>query len=259
MSVKNWSVVALVGALTLSLVTTVRAEEGHTANLELRVWQSTRDAQTVFVRARLEGARWDALGPVPLDLSGLSSSGAYRYGDITGGVALPLELEPFTVNMEIRVWQGARNAGILYISARHEGGRWDTLGTTRVDMGGLNSRGTFRYGGITLPVPVPGPVSPSAPVEPPGTIRFSPELTEPDRERITGYVRYTEQILAYRFGAEVQPYTLYAAEDWRDAHDLLIDHGESPDSRANDLAAVVHPYPPTSFCSTAAVAASTLR
>ena len=61
-----------------------------------------------------------------------------------------------SANVEVRVWQSTSDANGLYISARPEGGSWATLGTIPLDMSGLNSRETFRYGDITLPVPVPG-------------------------------------------------------------------------------------------------------
>lgn len=63
--------------------------------------------------------------------------------------------------VEVRVWQSVSNAHNLHISARPEGGSWSTLGTTRLDMSGLSSRGTFTYGDITVAVPLagePGPV-----------------------------------------------------------------------------------------------------
>ncbi|MCY4391870.1 MAG: hypothetical protein OXE43_07440 [Chloroflexi bacterium] len=34
-----------------------------------------------------------------------------------------------TVTVEVRVWQSTSDAERLYISARPQGGRWDTLGT----------------------------------------------------------------------------------------------------------------------------------
>ena len=61
-----------------------------------------------------------------------------------------------------------------------------------------------------------------------GVIHFSRELTESQRERITNDVRYTEQILADRFGVEHYRYTLYVAKDWSDAYDLLTEHERSP-------------------------------
>ena len=51
------------------------------------------------------------------------------------------------------MWQSTEEAEDLYISARPESGSSRTLGTIPLDMSGLNSRGTFRYGDITVAVP----------------------------------------------------------------------------------------------------------
>lgn len=66
------------------------------------------------------------------------------------------------------------------------------------------------------------------PIRPPGELHFSPELTKADRERVTSDVRAFEQLLADRFGVQQDPYTLYVAEDWRDMHALMIEHGQVP-------------------------------
>ena len=68
-------------------------------------------------------------------------------------VAVTVAQSDSTANVEIRVWQSMEDAESLYISARPEGGRWGE--TTALDMSGLNSRETFRYGDITLAVPLP--------------------------------------------------------------------------------------------------------
>ena len=76
---------ALVGALTLSLVAVVAAQDS-TANVEVRVWQSTREAESLYISARPEGGNWNTLGTIPLDMSGLNSRETFRYGDITVSV-----------------------------------------------------------------------------------------------------------------------------------------------------------------------------
>lgn len=86
MKVKNWIIVALIGALTLSLVAVVAAQDTSTANVEVRVWQSTEDAESLYVSARPEGGSWRTLGTIPLEMSGLNSRQTFRYGDITVGV-----------------------------------------------------------------------------------------------------------------------------------------------------------------------------
>ena len=58
------------------------------AGVELRVWQHVRDAERIYVSARPVGGDWRTLGTIPLPLDdGHSSSGSYRYGDLT--VAVP--------------------------------------------------------------------------------------------------------------------------------------------------------------------------
>lgn len=54
----------------------------------MRVWQSRSDANALYISARPEGGSWGTLGTIPLDMSGVSSSGVYRYGDIA--LAVPL-------------------------------------------------------------------------------------------------------------------------------------------------------------------------
>ena len=95
---KNWLLVALIGALTLSLVAAVAAQDS-TANVEVRVWQSTGDAERLYISARPDGGSWDTLGTIPLDMSGLNSRGTFRYGDITVAVPLPADpSEPLTID-----------------------------------------------------------------------------------------------------------------------------------------------------------------
>jgi len=152
----------------------------YTAGVDVRVWQSVADDSSLHISARPDGGSWQTLGTIPLDMSGLNSRGTYRYGDITVGVELPgiapppstttptntdsgepapppdpsPDPEPVTVNVEVRVWQSTADSRSLYISARQEDGDWGALGTVPVDMSGLNSRGTFRYGDIAIEVEV---------------------------------------------------------------------------------------------------------
>ncbi len=124
---------------------------GSTGAIEVRVWQDVQDANGIRVSARATGGSWATLGTTPLGMSGLTERGTYRYGDTLGEV--PLTDRSATV--EVRVWQGTINPRTLYISARVERGSWATLGTVRLDMSGLNERGTYRYGDISLEVPLP--------------------------------------------------------------------------------------------------------
>ena len=64
------------------------------ASVEVRVWQSVRDARVLYVSARPAGGSWRTLGTIPLDMSGLSQSGRYRFGDIAIDVPLPAAPTP---------------------------------------------------------------------------------------------------------------------------------------------------------------------
>ena len=83
------------------------AAQESTANVEVRVWQKISDWRSIYVSARPEGGDWGTLGTIPLPLDdGYSSSGNYRYGDIT------------VEGVEVRVWQEVSDSGRIYISAR---------------------------------------------------------------------------------------------------------------------------------------------
>ncbi len=58
--------------------------------VEVRVWQDTRNRESVFISARPAGGSWAVLGTIPLSLDdGLSSSRRFRYGDLALAVPLP--------------------------------------------------------------------------------------------------------------------------------------------------------------------------
>ena len=64
-------------------------------DVEVRVWQAVRDARNIYISARPEGGSWATLGTIPLPLDdGHSSSGRFRYGDITVEVPVPLPSAP---------------------------------------------------------------------------------------------------------------------------------------------------------------------
>ena len=60
-----------------------------TATVEVRVWQDVNNALSIYISARPEDGSWRTLGTIPLPLDdGHSSSGRFRYGDITVAVTL---------------------------------------------------------------------------------------------------------------------------------------------------------------------------
>ena len=58
-----------------------RSGAGGAVTVQVRVWQAVADAERLYISARAAGGSWRDLGTVPLDMSGLSASGRYRYGD----------------------------------------------------------------------------------------------------------------------------------------------------------------------------------
>lgn len=58
-------------------------------DVQVRVWQSVADAQSLYISARPEGGSWRALGTIPLDMSSLSSRGTFRFGDVALAARLP--------------------------------------------------------------------------------------------------------------------------------------------------------------------------
>ena len=141
-----------VAVVALGMAAGVDAQSGNTANVEVRVWQRVSDARALYISARPEGGSWRTLGTIPLGRGEASAyrtsaNGRFRYSDIT------------IAGVDVRVWQRTSNARSLYISARPRGGSWSTLGTIPLNMSGRS--GTFRYGDITVRVPLPGASTPA--------------------------------------------------------------------------------------------------
>ena len=158
---RNRIIAALVAILAVSAVVSVAIAQEEppdpapdpepvTANVEVRVWQDVNDARNIYISARPENGSWATLGTIPLPLDdGHSSSGRFRYGDISVGVPVGAA----TATVEVRVWQDVDNALSIYISARPEDGSWRTLGTIPLPLDdGHSSSGRFRYGDITVAV-----------------------------------------------------------------------------------------------------------
>ncbi len=67
----------------------IAAAQGAFTSVEVRVWQDTRDDRNLYLSARYEGGSWRTLGTVPVDVSRVSASGRWRYGDIVLTVPVP--------------------------------------------------------------------------------------------------------------------------------------------------------------------------
>ena len=88
---KNWLIAGIVVVIAIGGAV-VFAQSQRTANIEVRVWEDVNDPERNYISARPEGGSWRTLGTIPLPLTdGVSSSGRFRYGDITLAVPLPEE------------------------------------------------------------------------------------------------------------------------------------------------------------------------
>ena len=67
--------------------------------VEVRVWQRVTEPLRIFISARPVGGDWDVVGTIRLLLDdGHSTSGNYRYGDITVAVPLDTDAAPVVVS-----------------------------------------------------------------------------------------------------------------------------------------------------------------
>ncbi len=152
---RRLTLVALAAVLGLAAMATGAAQGEATARIEVRVWQDVGDELDIQISARPADGSWRTLGTVPLPLDdGFSSTGRYRYGDVSLDVVPRNWGSPLIV--EVRVWQGLQDSRNIYISARGSRGSWDTLGTVRLPLDdGLSSDRQLRFGDISLGVPLP--------------------------------------------------------------------------------------------------------
>ena len=181
--------VVLAGLAGIVGLTAAAEARNPVVTIEVRVWQDVNDARDFYISARPEGGSWGTLGTRALPLDGTSSSGRFRYGDIT--VTVPLEGGVAT-DVAVRVWQEVRGKRRVYISARPEGGSWGTLGTLPLPLdAGSSANGRFRYGDARLGLLTPRgePSWAQLPI-PPVTIAFHGDFSAEDRAR---YERLTRQ------------------------------------------------------------------
>ena len=142
-------IVLFAGLLTLSAALPASGQD-LTATVELRVWQRIEDPLQIYVSARHEAGSWAVLGTIPLPLDRENSWRTLRYGDTS--LEVPLASGNLTTNVGLRVWQRIQDPLQIYVSARHEAGSWAALGTIPLPLDRENSRGTLRYGDISLEV-----------------------------------------------------------------------------------------------------------
>ena len=203
--------VVLAGLAGIVGLTTAAEARNPVVTIEVRVWQDVNDARDFYISARPEGGSWGTQGTRALPLDGTSTSGRFRYGDIT--VTVPLEGGVAT-DVAVRVWQEVQGKRRVYISARPEGGSWETLGTLPLPLdAGSSANGRFRYGDARLGLLTPrGERSWAQLPIPPVTIAFHGDFSAEDRAR---YERLTRQeyervarFFATRHGVTVSDLTI---------------------------------------------------
>ena len=88
-NVSRWIIAAQALVIAVLAGLAIAAAQGAFSNVQVRVWQDARDDRNLYLSARYEGGSWRALGTVPVDMSRMSTSGRWRYGDITLTVPVP--------------------------------------------------------------------------------------------------------------------------------------------------------------------------
>ncbi|MXY36396.1 MAG: hypothetical protein F4Y54_06440 [Dehalococcoidia bacterium] len=144
---KRWLLAVLVAAVALPFVAheTTGAQPNATTPLQIVLWQDVDSPTDLALSVRPEGGLWRDLGTVPVELARVNSSRSYRYGDLV------------VAGVEIRVWQPASGLGRHFISARREGGDWYDVGTVPIVLTFRTDDGRYRYGNLTLSLPMPEP------------------------------------------------------------------------------------------------------
>ncbi|MXY36135.1 MAG: hypothetical protein F4052_08345, partial [Dehalococcoidia bacterium] len=72
--------------------------------VEVRVWQHHRDFERIYISARPASGSWATLGTILLPLDEETSSGRFRYGDISLTVTLPPPKDDPAVALAVGYW-----------------------------------------------------------------------------------------------------------------------------------------------------------
>lgn len=200
---------AILAALLAAAPVGATGQDEATTVVRLRVLQDLNDPALVYVDNR-SGRDWVTRVAVPLALDdGISKSGWFRYGDINVAVPLFEHTDLVTANVQVRVWQSVTNSMTLFISARGEGGRWDTLGTIwlRMDDGSVSG---YRYDDVHIEVPTPDlSERPTSVAEFVWLDDVSPER----QAKIRADLDHAMAFYADRFGLDPFPLALLVAAD----------------------------------------------
>ena len=226
---RRWTHLGMAALLATSVATAVASETGQptkesgdaTTSIALRVLQRRDDPTAIYVSNR-SGRHW--VGHVAIRLAmddGVSSSGRYDYGDITVELPVTAETDRVTVEVDVRIWQDARDPLSLYISARAQGDSWNKNGTRELPLAGTTYFGEYRYGDIPVEVPWDPSASPPAPVTSPATLVWVGDITAGRQEKIRAHLDHVMAFYQDRFGLEPQPFSLHVAPDFDTAVSTL--------------------------------------
>lgn len=106
---------AVITVIGVGFVAIAAAQDGPSANVEVRVWQSTSDAERLWISARPAGGNWATLGTIPLGMDEENSRGTLRYQDITLAVPIGEPTNAFGEECDevLRLAKAAPNVDIL--------------------------------------------------------------------------------------------------------------------------------------------------
>ena len=142
---------ALFAAAPGAAANSAETEPGvSTVTVEMRLWQDVNDAENVWMSARPEGGSWRALGTIPFPLDADDGTVTYRYRDLA------------IAGAEFRVWQEQDEPERFYLqacgSACPEEAPCEARGMTPLPLDdGHSPSGRYRYGDLTVAVPLAGP------------------------------------------------------------------------------------------------------
>ena len=143
----------------------VLARSGSTTDVDVRVWQSTSDAQALYISARPDGGSWRTLGTIPLGEGAASeyettANGRFRYSDITLAVPLDEAVQPGMVPQDVHDAALARIADLKEQLAARPTATPDPTATPTPSP-------TATAAPTTAPVATPTPTATAAPTASP--------------------------------------------------------------------------------------------
>ena len=141
---------ALFAAASGAALGSAETEPGvSTVTVEMRLWQDVHNAENVWISARPQGGDWRTLGTIPFPLDAEDGAATYRYRDLA------------IAGAELRVWQKRDESERFYVRACGgdcpEEAPFEARSRIRVPLDdGHSSSGRYRYGDLTVAVPLAG-------------------------------------------------------------------------------------------------------